>query len=140
MGEPLELMQARKRHALTLEHRVRAAVKSLVDEGSVISFYRVAKRAEVARSTLYRNEALRACVEEARDRYAGGASVVGGVSGADEMLHQNAELRFELERLRHALSAAEGERDDLRRRCAALRESSRRVSIVYEICSLRDAA
>lgn len=140
MGEPLELMQARKRHALALEHRVRAAVESLAAEGSAISFYRVAKRAEVARSTLYRNEILRACVEEARSRCTGRASTVGDVSGFDEVLRQNAELQAEVERLRRALSAAEGERDNFKRCCAALKASSRQASIIYEVCSLREAA
>lgn len=140
MGEPLELMQARKRHALVLEQRVRAAVESLVAEEGMVSFYRVAKRAEVARSTLYRNEALRACVEEARARCADRASVVASTLGSDEMLRQNVALQAELEELRRVLSVMEDERDALRKRCAVLQALSCQTGIVYGVCSLREAA
>lgn len=51
----------------SFERRVRQAVVSLQAEGKVPSFYQVARRANVARSTLYRNTALRDIVCRARD-------------------------------------------------------------------------
>lgn len=51
----------------SFERRVRQAVASLRAEGKVPSFYQVAQRANVARSTLYRNAALRDIVCRARD-------------------------------------------------------------------------
>ena len=46
--------------------RVAAAIEGLLAEGSTVSFYSVAERAQVARSTLYRRPDLKAAVEEAR--------------------------------------------------------------------------
>ncbi len=63
-----------------IEQRVRRAVGEMAAEGKVPSFYQVAERAKVARSTLYRNPELRALVEEAR-RDAIAAS--GGYASSD---------------------------------------------------------
>ena len=46
--------------------RVVSAIDGLLAEGSAVSFYSVAERAKVARSTLYRRPELRAAVEGAR--------------------------------------------------------------------------
>ena len=46
--------------------RVASAIDGLLAEGSAVSFYSVAERAKVARSTLYRRPELRAAVEGAR--------------------------------------------------------------------------
>lgn len=51
----------------SFEQRVRQAVASLQAEGKVPSFYQVAQRAKVARSTLYRNSVLREIVCKGRD-------------------------------------------------------------------------
>lgn len=48
--------------------RVNDALRSLAAEGTYPSFYLVARRAGVARSTLYRREDLRAAVDRARAR------------------------------------------------------------------------
>lgn len=47
--------------------RVASAIDDLLAEGSAVSFYSVAERAKVARSTLYRRPELRAAVEDARN-------------------------------------------------------------------------
>lgn len=46
--------------------RVASAIDGLLAESSAVSFYSVAERAKVARSTLYRRPELRAAVEGAR--------------------------------------------------------------------------
>lgn len=69
MGEvekPQVLSAAQRNQSQEIERRVRHAVASLVGEGVVPSFYQVAQRARVARSTLYRNGRLRILVEQGR--------------------------------------------------------------------------
>lgn len=66
------LARAREFQSRSTERRVRGAVEALAAEGKRPSFYEVAKRAQVARSTLYRNASLRRCVEEARAQFVAG--------------------------------------------------------------------
>lgn len=66
------LARAREFQSQSTERRVRGAVEALAAEGKRPSFYEVAKRAQVARSTLYRNASLRRCVEEARAQFVAG--------------------------------------------------------------------
>lgn len=139
MKEPLELAEARERRSLALERRVRVAVESLAAEGIAVSFYRVAERAQVARSTLYRNEALRACVEGAR-AYQADEAARAAASAIDEALLQNASLRTEVEELRRALAAVENQRDCLLAHGQMRHAPSDKASYVYAVCVLREAA
>lgn len=72
MGRSRALSAARHSRSREMEQRVRGAVASLVSEGTVPSFYQVAQRARVARSTLYRNAGLRNLVECGRLEAAAG--------------------------------------------------------------------
>ncbi len=65
-GKPFSFLATRNQKQQQMQDRVRAAVAELVSEGRVPSFYQVSQRAGVARSTLYRNDDLRALVERAR--------------------------------------------------------------------------
>ena len=65
-GKPFSLPATQNQRQQQVQDRVRAAVTALVSEGHVPSFYQVSQRAGVARSTLYRNDDLRALVEQAR--------------------------------------------------------------------------
>lgn len=65
-GKSFSFLVTRNQKQQQMQDRVRAAVAELVSEGRVPSFYQVSQRAGVARSTLYRNAALRALVERAR--------------------------------------------------------------------------
>lgn len=76
-----ELARARELQSRSMERRVRAVVEALVAEGRRPSFYEVAKRAQVARSTLYRNASLRRCVEEARAQFAASQTPAGASWG-----------------------------------------------------------
>lgn len=58
---------ARKARSDDMTARVSDAVEALMAEGAPVSFYTVAGRAQVARSTLYRRPDLRAVVEAARE-------------------------------------------------------------------------
>lgn len=62
-----QLSTARRIRADEVEERVRAVLTWMLAHGERISFYTVATRAFVARSTLYRNQKLRTLVKEARD-------------------------------------------------------------------------
>lgn len=65
------LSASRQARSQEVQRRVRDAVASLVEEGRAPSFYQVAQRAGVSRSTLYRNPVLRELVEHARTEAAG---------------------------------------------------------------------
>ena len=68
---PQVLSVSRQARSREVQQRVRDAVASLAEEGRRPSFYQVAQRAGVSRSTLYRNPALRELVEHARTEAAG---------------------------------------------------------------------
>lgn len=70
------LSVSRQLRSREVRQRVQDAVASLVSEGKVPSFYQVARRAQVSRSTLYRNAALRELVECGR---AEAAAVAAGL-------------------------------------------------------------
>lgn len=62
------------------EEAVIAAIKILTASGKQISFSAVAKYSAISRSTLYRNDALRSLVEEARS-----AQAAKGVSEEEDL-------------------------------------------------------
>lgn len=76
--------------------RVAAAIEGLLDEGSAVSFYSVAERAQVARSTLYRRPDLKTAVEEARAASSAEQMRVGGQVG---LAREVAELRRKVDEL-----------------------------------------
>ena len=90
------------RHA-DIVNRTISAIEDLRAAGKKISFYAVAERAQVSRSTLYRSEDLRELVEAAR---------------ADGMLSQQAQheaLDARIAELEDELSRVSLERDELER-------------------------
>ena len=89
--------------------------------GERISFYSVAKRAQVARSTLYRRPDLRRLVEGARE---GEAAAI-----ADE-----ADAASDIERLEEELACVRRERDRLRKAMDAMQP------IRYHLVSFDTAA
>lgn len=119
--------------------RVQVAIASLEAEGRAPSFYQVAKRAGVARSTLYRNEALRVCVEHARERFSARSATMMQMLDRDDLLRQNRSLRVEVEALQQALADARGECAVLKRRQAIPCGSANRLVFVYGVCHLPEA-
>ncbi len=69
--------------------------KDLVDEGKLVSFVEVARRTGITRNSLYRNEELRATVEEYRSisreahTFSGLSAEVGHLRTAVEVLADN---------------------------------------------------
>ena len=61
------LIEAREKYSNIIENKVRWAIEAIVAEKKTPSFYNVASRAQVARSTLYRKPELKALVVAARD-------------------------------------------------------------------------
>lgn len=133
-------------HRRSFEQRVRQAVVSLQAEGKVPSFYQVARRANVARSTLYRNASLREIVCRGRDEAP--ASVVicdrpaatgdppTGVGG----FQCDVELQADAAALRQALVDVQAERDALARELSEIRGRGGASCFVYSVCHLDDAA
>lgn len=80
--------------------RVTSAIDGLMAEGSAVSFYSVAERAKVARSTLYRRPELRAAVEGARGASATEPMQAEGQTG---LAREVAELRRKVDRLSRRL-------------------------------------
>lgn len=92
------LRNARAERDKHMDISVRAAIASIAQEGMTPSFYNVAQRAQIARSTLYRKQALRALVESARDQ-ANGAKR-SRIDPYAKLLEENARLRHEVSQLR----------------------------------------
>jgi hypothetical protein len=99
-AEPLN-QAAAERHRRTIE-RAERALRDLDAEGAAISFQSVARRAGVSRQWLYTQPALRARVEQLRDRRPARADGVPARQRATEAsLRQRIEaLRAENQRLR----------------------------------------
>lgn len=116
--EDLEFAGKRGSGALSMGERVRKAIDALEAEGQIPSFYRVAERAAVARSTLYRNKALRVCIEEARERFSAQGDRSAESPEPGDGSQRNFPLRAEVDALREALAVARGERDALERKLA----------------------
>lgn len=139
-GEDLRLAGKRGSGVLSIGERVRKAIDSLEAEGQMPSFYQVAERAAVARSTLYRNKALRVCIEEARERFSVRAVAPAHALGQNSVLLQSQSLRTEIEKLRKELAAAQSERDALERRLAMRYMLDCPSAFVYGVCHLLEAA
>lgn len=139
-GEDLRLAGKRGSGVLSIGERVRKAIDSLEAEGQMPSFYQVAERAAVARSTLYRNKALRVCIEEARERFSARAVAPAHALGQNSVLLQSQSLRTEIEKLRKELAAAQSERDALERRLAMRYMLDRPSAFAYGVCHLLEAA
>ena len=82
--------------------RVASAIDGLLAEGSAVSFYSIAERAQVARSTLYRRPELRAAVEGARSASAAEPIRDDGQTG---LAREVAELRRKVDELSRRLPA-----------------------------------
>lgn len=101
--EALQRFRAQREDAM--EEGVRSAIASLLSEGETPSFYKVAERAQIARSSLYRKPNLRKLVEAARKGHG-----IGGQSapGYEELVHENESLRREIRQLRRELQLTDG--------------------------------
>lgn len=88
-----------------MEESVRDAIVSLLAEGKTPSFYKVADRAQIARSSLYRKQNLRQLVEDARE-----GRGVGGYSAHsyDWLVQENEGLKREVCALRREMEAMSG--------------------------------
>lgn len=83
--------------------RVQHAIDELLAEGTRVSFYSVAQRAQVARSTLYRRPDLKTLVEAARLQPEN-AGTVSTCTRIDQLEAEIAQLK---EEVRTAMSAKE---------------------------------
>ena len=106
--QPIQIAEANKARGNEVARRTRAAVEEMLAGGERISFYSVAKRAQVSRSTLYRRPDLRRLVEGARG--GGEAAIADGLGAASD-----------IERLEGELARVRRERDELREAMGAMR-------------------
>ena len=106
--QPIQIAEANKARGNEVARRTRAAIEEMRTGGERISFYSVAKRAQVARSTLYRRPDLRRLVEGARGE--GAAAIAGEPDAASDV-----------ERLEGELARVRRERDELREAMGAMR-------------------
>jgi uncharacterized protein DUF6262 len=99
-AEPLNLAAA-ERHRRAVE-RAQRALRDLDHDGAAVSFQAVARRAGVSRQWLYTQPALRAEIEQLRDRAATQADDVPARQRATEasLRQRLATLRAENQRLR----------------------------------------
>ena len=113
-----------------MEKSVSDAIASLMSEGKAISFYNVASRAQIARSTLYRRQNLRAMVEKARDGHSTGGRSARRYA---ELAQENEILKREIVVLRYMLEKTGN--------AGAPMVKSRRTAMVeYFVVSLHEAA
>lgn len=110
--------------------RVHEALDALAAEGATISFYAVAERAQVARSTLYRNEGLRAEVAAAREQALWRAQALSPAAEADALRVARAQVSA----LERQLACVRAERDRFARELAARDE--RHAGVVF--CLVED--
>ena len=109
------VLQARGAREDDVRMRVRKALEALTAENATVSFYAVAERAQVARSTLYRNEELKAAVEAARERALQCAQAQCSADEADALRVARAQIAA----LQRQLAQVCAERDRLERELAA---------------------
>lgn len=129
-GEDVSLRHFRARREDFMEESVRNAIASLLAEREPLSFYKVAERAQVARSTLYRKRNLRRMVEDARaGRGVGGSAL----SKCDELARENESLRGEVLELRHQVERA-------RRDAALMAAKKQPPGMRYYVIDLNSAA
>lgn len=91
------LAQARADRSTRMLHDAESAIADILRDGERPSFYNVAKRSCVARSTLYRRPELKSLVEKARERQ-GAPSQYARRSYAD-LVKENEHLRQEIKRI-----------------------------------------
>ena len=106
--QPRQIAEVNNARGNEVEHRVKVAIEEMRAGGERISFYSVANRAQVARSTLYRRDDLRRLVEEARG--GGAASMPSGF-----------DVVSDIERLEGELARVRRERDELEKAMLAMR-------------------
>lgn len=126
-----------------LKARVQAAVNDLAAEGKTPSFYQVAQRVGVARSTLYRRADLKAVVVQGRRAAVDGGGAAGRAGPAESCGDVGAcaaDDRAERAALEAALEALQKERDVLAWRLALRQRLDDRPRFVYAVCRLGDAA
>lgn len=112
----------RKRHDALAA--ARAAIRAMTEAGVEITFAGVARQAGVSRQWLYKNETLRAEIEQHRANHESGTRIPTAQRASDASLRQrslllieeNKRLRRENSELKAELAALIGER---RTRCAA---------------------
>ena len=127
----------------SLKARVQAAVNDLAAEGKIPSFYQVAQRVGVARSTLYRRADLKAVVVQGRRAAAdagGAAGRAGPAASCSDVGACAADDRAERAALEAALETLRKERDALARRLALRQRLDDRPRFVYAVCHLGDTA
>ncbi|NCA31672.1 hypothetical protein [Adlercreutzia muris] len=127
----------------SLKARVQAAVNDLAAEGKTPSFYQVAQRVGVARSTLYRRADLKAVVVQGRRAAVDGGGAAGRAGPAEscgDVGAYTADDRAERAALEAALEALQKERDALAWRLALRQRLDDRPRFVYAVCRLGDAA
>lgn len=83
-----------------IEHQVELAVAGIVAEGLKPSFYAVAKRADVAKSTLYRCPNLKKIVCDARDAFDAKRQEP---SAFEQLVRENEQLRRRVRELEEML-------------------------------------
>ncbi len=123
----------------SLKARVQAAVNDLAAEGKIPSFYQVAQRVGVARSTLYRRADLKAVVVQGRWAATDGGGAAGRAGPAapcGDVGACAADDRAERAALEAALEALQRERDVLARRLALRQRLDDRPRFVYAVCHL----
>ena len=100
--QPIQIVEANKVRSDEIARRTIMAIEEMHTSGERISFYSVAKRAQVARSTLYRRSDLRLLVEGVRG---GGVVEVCALSGIEPLEEELVDVRRERNELRKALDA-----------------------------------
>lgn len=133
MDLPPDFAATQKLYRSSIEQRVQEAVDGLLREGRKPSFYQVAHRANVARSTLYRNATLRACVSEARTRHSDELAATAKPPGC-------AGDPWQIERLRAELDALQYECDRLEGQLALQRAMTEYPATIYGVCRCEAAA
>lgn len=114
MADPTGLQIAAQRKRADAIARATTALSEMASEGAEISFQQVARRARVSRQWLYSQPALRAQIEDLRERPRRG--VPARERSSEASLHQrlrtlvdeNRALRDENRELKHELAIAYG--------------------------------
>jgi Family of unknown function (DUF6262) len=120
MPEPTGLQFAAQRKRDAALTRATAALAELAEQGAPVSFQNVARRAHVSRQWLYGQPALRAQIEQLRERPAHGVPARERASDASlqqrvrGLLDDNQALREEVQALKHELALAYGQQRHVR--------------------------
>lgn len=99
-----------ERNARQMEERVCAVLYDMLTSGEVPSFYSVATRSQIARSTLYRKARLRSLIERAREKAfeARSSGMIIQEYGVGRTLSVEAELWRLLKKLARRTNALKG--------------------------------